>query len=39
MTGPTAHDFHTGDFQANATPGEDAIAFADDARIPFESQP
>jgi hypothetical protein len=36
MTSPTAHDFHTGEFEAQVTPQNDTIAFVDDGSIPFE---
>jgi hypothetical protein len=36
MIVPTAHDSHTGELQAKATPEKDTIAFVDDGSIPFE---
>ncbi len=36
MIVPTAHDSHTGELQANATPEKDTIAFVDDGSIAFE---
>lgn len=33
---PTAHDFHTGEMQAQAAPEKDTLAFVDDGSIPFE---
>ncbi len=36
MIVPTAHDSHTGELQATATPEKDTIAFVDDGSIPFE---
>jgi hypothetical protein len=36
MTVPTAKDFHNGQFEAQVTPQNDTIAFADDGSVPFE---
>jgi hypothetical protein len=38
MVVPTAHDSHNGQLEANATPGKDTIAFADDGSIPFDAE-
>jgi hypothetical protein len=38
MVVPTARDFHTGAFNAEAMPKQDTIAFLNDGTLPFETQ-
>ncbi len=36
MVMPTARDAHTGEIEAQVTPGKDTLAFVDDGSIPFD---